>query len=50
MRRNHLLVSATRWQHWYQIGFATLFSENHKIANNSATTEAKEKINTFWNP
>jgi len=27
-----------------------LFSKNHKIADNLATAEAKEKSAHFWNP
>ncbi len=37
-------VSAARWP---QICFATfIWQKNHEIVNNTATTEAKEKINT----
>jgi hypothetical protein len=35
-----------RWQHGSQLCFATFFCENHKIAKNSTTTKAKEKIST----
>jgi hypothetical protein len=43
-----LPVSATRWQHWSWICFATFFGKkNQKISNNQATTEAREKIRTY---
>ncbi len=45
MKENQLPVSAARWQHWSQLGFATFIL--WKIADNSATTEAREKISTF---
>ena len=34
------------WHHGSKICFAT-FGENHKIANNSAATEAREKKHRF---
>jgi hypothetical protein len=42
-----LPVSVARWQHGSQICFATFYIvENHKIAKNSATTKAREKMST----
>ncbi len=47
MRGNQLPVSANRWQHGSQIHFWNLyFLNNHKIAKNSTTTKAREKIST----
>jgi hypothetical protein len=44
---NQLPVSATRWQHWYYICFATFIWWNTtKLAKNSTTTNASEKIST----
>jgi hypothetical protein len=43
---NQLPLSVTRWQHGSHICFVTLLVKNHKIANNSTTTKAREKINT----
>ncbi len=45
MRINQLPVYATRWQHGSQICFATFIDKN-KIANNSTTTKAREKVST----
>jgi hypothetical protein len=41
MRGNQLPVSAARWQHGFWICLAM---KNYKIANDSATTKAGEKI------
>jgi hypothetical protein len=38
---NQLSVSATRWQHRSQM------VKNHKIANNSTTIEARQKVRAF---
>ncbi len=43
-RGNQLPVSAARWQHWFPDVFCNFYLvQNHKIANNSATSEAREK-------
>jgi hypothetical protein len=47
MRENQLPVSAARWEHWSQVPAMLCnfcFVKNHKIADNSATAEAREKI------
>jgi hypothetical protein len=42
---NQRLVSATRWQHWFRDMFCNFYlAKNHKIAKNSTTTKAREKI------
>ena len=47
MRENQLPVSATVWQHGTQICFATFVLRNiTKLAKNSTTTKAREKIST----
>ncbi len=46
MRRNQLPVSAASCQHGSYICLKINLVKNHKIANNSATTEAREKIST----
>jgi hypothetical protein len=47
MRVNKLTGSTTRWQHGYQICLETFFFvKNHKIADNSTTATAREKIST----
>jgi hypothetical protein len=47
MRENQSPDSVTRWQH----GFPDMFCnfhlvKSHKVANNSAATEAREKVST----
>jgi hypothetical protein len=44
MRGNQLPVSAARWQHWPHICIDFYFVKHHKIVNNSATNNAREKI------
>jgi len=44
---NQLPVSATRWQHGSQFCFASYLVKIHKGANNSTSTEAREKISTY---
>ncbi len=47
MRGYQLTVSATRWQHWSQIGHNFYLVKNHKITNNSTNTEARENKHIF---
>ncbi len=47
MGENQLPVSVPRWQHGSLDMFCNFyFVKNHKIANNSMTTKAREKICT----
>jgi hypothetical protein len=47
MRANHQPVSATRGQHVLADMFCNFYLvKNHKIAKNSTTTKAREKIST----
>jgi hypothetical protein len=47
MRGKKLPVSAARWQLWFSGMFCNFYLEkNHKIANNSSNTAAREKIST----
>jgi hypothetical protein len=47
MRGNQLPVSAARWQHWSPDMFCNFYLvKNQKIASDSATTEAREKMRT----
>jgi hypothetical protein len=46
MRGNQLPVSATRWQHWFQICFAIFLLKDYKIAKNSITAKTRDKIST----
>jgi hypothetical protein len=43
---NQLSVFVARWQHESQVFY---FMKNYKIANNSTTTKAIEKIAQIWN-
>jgi hypothetical protein len=44
-----LSVSATRRQHWFPDMFCNFYLvKSHKIANNSPTTEARERISTYF--
>ncbi len=51
---NQVPISANRWQHWPWTCFSNFLSKKYGIANNSAITEARAKINTdlksveFW--
>jgi len=48
MSGNQLPVSASMWQRWSQICFATFtWQKILKFPNNSATTEATEKISIY---
>jgi hypothetical protein len=44
IRINWLPVSVTRWQHWSQICFETLFNEKLQKSYLSTTTCDREKI------
>ncbi len=44
IRINQLPDSVARWQHVFEICFETYFVKSHKIADNSATAEAREKV------
>ncbi len=51
MRGNHLPVSATRWQHWYQICFATLiWWKISKLLITQQPLKQEKKISTYLEP
>ncbi len=51
MRGNQLPVSATRWQHGYQIYFETYLLKIHKIDfKNSTINKARKHMHSFGIP